>query len=98
MKVKTYEYFLEKQFKNWNPDKYDWDFADDLLLHCRQWTPIWKEDYKRMEAISKLSEDSSQMKPFHFSYELDEPDEDYIEETLDDLIVINVRVSRWINN
>tara|TARA_Y100000310_G_C20691139_1_gene822287 strand:+ start:1748 stop:2035 length:288 start_codon:yes stop_codon:yes gene_type:complete len=79
MKTYNHKYFLDKQFKNWDPNKFDWGHPDSLLRYCRKYTKIWKEDFKRMEVIVKLYGTLDQIKEYTYSNELDKSDKYYTE-------------------
>jgi|TARA_Y100000310_G_scaffold314641_1_gene364211 hypothetical protein len=35
------EYFLKRQFNNWNPDKFNWKYSSRLANKCRNYIYIW---------------------------------------------------------
>ncbi len=36
-----YIHFLNKEFKNWDPDKYNWNFSRLLAMYCSDYFNIW---------------------------------------------------------
>lgn len=54
----TYWFFLFRRFKNWDPDKFNWDDKNNihgLSKRCYNFKHIWKPDLIRRKIIKELS-------------------------------------------
>lgn len=41
-----YKYYLEEQFTNWDPDKFDWSYSLNLATECSEYINIWWDSEK----------------------------------------------------
>jgi|TARA_Y100000310_G_C20598448_1_gene771732 hypothetical protein len=73
MKFKNYKYFLNKKFKNWDPNLFDWNNSSiNLFMHCEKYKHMWEEDFRHYLIISQLEGRSMQNWKKNFLNDLNE--------------------------